>query len=281
MKQFLICVLVLFGYMQITLYAQDSVVAELEELSLEIPEMLFDNQMNHVVQDSMLKVEQERSRDAKSQTWILIAIILPLFSIYTYLNKRFLKENLQVAFNFRLSDQIQRERELASTFHAQALMLLFILELGVIAYSLLQPIDWFPFVNSELLTILIIAVAFLVLFIARSAVYAFFLLLFPFNNYVDHFRFVAHVYYQLAGYAVFPVLVVYKLGVEPSNEVALIIILGLLSTLVLLRLIALIRVVISIPLFRVSYFLLYFCAFEIAPALVIYRLIDAQGSVTF
>lgn len=224
--------------------------------------------------DSELRIEAERTPDNRSAIPFVLLLVLPVYSLYTYYNRKYLVENIKLLGNFRLMDQVERERELASSFPSWMLMVFFFICIGLLAFYFVDG-SFGALAEWELLLVVLALVP--LLYGIRAISYWLFGLVFDFKQVIDFFRFSKGVYYQLAGYALYPFIVVLFLAGNDVASISLYMILGLIILLVLIRLQALLRIAQSIAGFRVSYFFLYFCAFEIAPILVGIRLLKDQA----
>ena len=212
------------------------------------------------------------------ELWI-IAVMLTLYGVFSLYYKGYLSENIRVVFNYRLATQIERERELANTLPGLVLMLLFFLSAGLLLWKVFPPASLFPSFGHPLLSLLAFLAVLPTLYALKRVSHFLFSKVFLFGTATERFIFLSNVLFQTAGYVLFPFLFLFYLSDDKQEYIFLPVAAGLLALLLVLRAISLLRVAVTIPQFRVSYFLLYFCAFEIAPIVIVLSILEGNAVI--
>lgn len=259
--------------------AQVTAPDSLEPARHHLPVLLSDSQFAQPGSDPVVYKELFRPRPDSTMIPVYLLVILPVFSLFSYLFRSYINENFKVIANARLTDQVMREREFANSLPGLIMFFLFSAGIGALL-SFRISLTEMPLVQGrELLAFLVFSAIWPILYGIRALIYRLFNLVFRFNQVVGRFRFQSEVLLETTGFLLFPVICMVWMAPNPINETAFKIAMALLLLLATGRWWVLVRTALGIPGFRLSYFLLYFCSFEIAPVLILYTILVGQPAV--
>lgn len=202
---------------------------------------------------------------------IALLILLSYFTLLKFQFQKQLSENLTALMNMNLGQQIHRDREFSLRIFSALLQINTFLVFGLYIYLLALYYQWeLPF-SSTLSNLSICLLAFPFMYLLRTLMYA---VLKYFTNYdlaINFFRFNTNLIYQFLSIALIPIVILMTtLKSEP-----LIWVIGssfiLIIIAYLFRLYKGFSIGASFLKFRFFYFLLYICALEIAPLLIVYK----------
>lgn len=231
--------------------------------------------------DGTVYAQPVRTSSEEQGEVVILLLLLPVFSLFVFAFRPYLSTNLLVSGRMQLADQIMREREFSSGLPGLVLHVLFAVSVGVLLWHL------FPEAVASLLPsghtwqLLILFTVWPLLYWFRFLVSQVFGLIFRMRSAIGRFRFRADILIETTGFFLFPVVCLLMLSPSAMQEIWLAASAIILSILVIWRWYALLRVAGSLAGFRVSYFLLYFCAFEIAPVLVVFALVSGRSGLDF
>lgn len=262
-------------------WAQTLPADSLEPVRRNLPPLLSDTQFAQPGSDPVVYKEVFRPRPGNQLLPIYLLAILPVFSLFSYLFRSYISENFKVIANARLTDQVMREREFANSLPGLIMLFLFSAGIGALL-SFHVPTTDFTFIDDrEFVAFLVFTALWPLLYGIRALIYRIFNLIFRFNQVVSRFRFQSEVLFETAGFILFPFICMVWMAPEPINEGAFRAAVGILLILAVSRWLVLIRTALGLPGFRLSYFLLYFCSFEIAPVLILYAVLAGQSGVVW
>ncbi len=244
--------------------------------SATIPVMVFDSWAEMGSDNMQIEAEHPVAKPG-FELWIIAAMLL-LYGLFSLYYKGYLSENIRVVVNYRLATQVERERELANSLPSLVLMVLFFLSAGMLLWRIVPAGDMLPLFGHPLLDLLAFLAILPLLYLVKRLTHFVFSEVFLFREPTERFVFLSNVLIQTAGYALFPFLFLFYLSDETRDYIFIPIAGGLLVLLLIIRAVSLLRIAASIPQFRVSYFLLYFCAFEIAPIVIILSILEGQAN---
>lgn len=207
-------------------------------------------------------------------------LLLPLFMLFivvyaTWIRYQYykeLRENFIVITNLKLAHQIYRDREYSLTIFVLLTFLNVTLVCGTLLYLLALHFQWqLPFGIPAADLGICIGIL-LAAYIMKGIVYRFIAYAFRLGAVIYFFRFNALVLYQMTGLLLIPFVLLAAFAPGPSGTWALFAALGVIAIVLLLRIYKGFAILGSMPRFHMLYFLLYICALEIGPLLIIIRL---------
>lgn len=212
----------------------------------------------------------EHARDYQFALILLAMLIYVTWITYTY--QKELRDNLTVIVNSNLGQQIYRDREFSANIFKFLTFLNFAVITGILIYLLAVHFQIDLLFNSLLLNAASAVLIVILAYIIKGLIYKMIDLIFHFSGALDFFRFNSLVIYQLLGIALFPLVILAVFAKPPVNDWALYASLVMAGIALLVRLTKGLSVLGMLRGFHILYFLLYICALEIAPVLIIYKL---------
>lgn len=216
----------------------------------------------------------------KKINWVIPIYLLGLLFYITFLKLQYsrqLSENITVVTNMNLAQQIYRDREFSAGIFSVLILLNFILVLAILFYLYLNSLHFNYFSGNIVVDIAACGLIVPAIYFVRSVVYWCIALIFPFKTEINFFRFNTRVLLQLAGIALLPLAILSATTASPLSDWALYFAVGLLILVYVVRIWKGISIGAGFARFHFFYFLLYLCAFEIAPLLIIIKLINTWG----
>lgn len=248
----------------------DSTITIRHNEILFIYDSLFAPGNGVLVNDMYSKKNTYHTRDYQFAIILLAVLIYLTWITYTY--QKELRDNLTVIINSNLGQQIYRDREFSANIFKLLTFFNFAVITGLLIYLLAVHFGVnLIFDNLILDTSAAIALVILAYFL-KGLVYKTVGIIFRFSTALDFFRFNSLVIYQLLGIALFPLVILAVFGKPPVNDWALYASLVVVCIALFIRLIKGFSVLGMLRGFHILYFLLYICALEIAPVLIIYKL---------
>jgi hypothetical protein len=238
-----------------------------------IVKTLFDTLLQSARQSETSEVLlQPRKRQTDYVMPVLLLALLIYFTILRYQYAKQLKENITVLFNRNLGLQIFRDREFSANLFNVLLYVNALLVIGIYLFQLTKYFGFpLPFHNNFINMLLCIAV-FPVLYMLKGLLYFGLKQLFRLDTALEFFRFNTLVIYQLLAVCLLPFVILIYTTKEPVLYWVVVTSLCLTGLALALRILKGIFLGIGTGTFPVLYFLLYICAFEIAPVLLAFKL---------
>lgn len=215
-------------------------------------------------------------RRSVNSNYLLPLFLLGVILFFTLLKLQYarqLGENITVLLNMNLAQQIYRDREFSAGIFSMLFMLNFILVFSIILYQLPGHFNFSFYSSNVIVNIAICIAVFPFTYFLKSVFYFFAGLIFSFQNEINFFRFNTKVLYQMAGVVLLPVAVVISIANAPLSDWAFTAAIGILILVYIIRIVKGIGIGARFIRFHLFYFLLYLCAFEIAPILIIIKVI--------
>lgn len=214
------------------------------------------------------------SEHVSKPDYILPLALLLLLAYFTWLRYQYAKEineNVTALFNMNLAQQFFRDKEFSLNIFSVLLYVNAIFVFGIYIFQLCNYYGLELPLPSDLLNIALCMAIFPCAYVVKSFVYFFLRILFDFDSTIRFFRFNSLIIYQLLSIALLPCVILISASEEPLLHWVIFssyIIAGLAF---LFRLVKGFSVSVAASQFHLLYFLLYICALEIAPLLIVYK----------
>jgi hypothetical protein len=210
----------------------------------------------------------------KNRDYVLPVILLLLLLYFTMLRYQYakqLRENITVLFNMNLGQQIFRDREFSLNMFS---ILLYINAILVIGIYIFQLTNYFhislPF-STTILNIAFCIAVFPAIYLLKTIVYLLVKTVYSFDTPLQYFRFNSLIIYQLLAVALLPCVILLASVEEPLLYWVVAVSLVITGIAFFTRFLKGILIAASFVKFHILYFLLYICALEIAPLLIVYK----------
>lgn len=221
--------------------------------------------------DSEQHFLQIRSKQKNYILPVILFLLLLYFTILRYQYAKQLRENITVLFNMNLGQQIFRDREFSLNIFGTLLYINAVLVIGIYVYQLSNYFQvQLPF-ETVILNVAVCVAVFPVLYMLRSVVYFFIKAIFNFDVAIEYFRFNALIIYQLLAVALLPFVILMASVKEPVLYWVVFVSLCFIALALFIRFVKGFFISTTYVRFHIFYFLLYICALEIAPLLIVYK----------
>jgi hypothetical protein len=216
-----------------------------------------------------VEIHQANSKD--SLFYLIVAILFYFASIRIFFEKYF--SNLMTLF-FRVSLRQQqiREQVLQTPLPSLLLNILFVISAGLYACFLLHYSRWGAGVNFWMLYLNCMALL-AAIYLVKFVVLKFIGWVFSISRATDIYIFIVFLVNKMLGIFLLPFLIVIIFSGQEWREVFITISLAMVFVLWMYRILASYRPVRNEIKLTPFYFFLYLCAFEIAPLLLIYKVL--------
>lgn len=221
--------------------------------------------------DSREQFLQIRTKQKNYILPVILFLLLLYFTILRYQYAKQLRENITVLFNMNLGQQIFRDREFSLNIFSTLLYINAVLVIGIYLYQLLNYFQVLLPFETVILNVAICIAIFPVLYLLRSVVYFFLKVIFNFDVAIEYFRFNALIVYQLLAVALLPIVILLASVKEPVLNWVVFVSLGFVALAMFIRIVKGFFISTTYVRFHIFYFLLYICALEIAPLLIVYK----------
>lgn len=208
----------------------------------------------------------------------LFSLVLGVLFLLTFLvsiSRSLISKIYQAFFNDIVLKMLFRSRSSLSSTVYIALYAMFMINLSIFIYLILRYNGWL--INqSDVQTLLTCIVAIIVLIIAKHIVLAILSYVFPISKEIDLYSFIIMVFGVLMGLLLAPVNVFFAYADGQVARIIIIgmaIVLGIVYTLKAIRSLLLVRNVIFS---NFLHFLLYLCAIEIVPIILLLKIINTK-----
>lgn len=208
---------------------------------------------------------------------LLLLLLLIYFTLLWVQYSRQLKENITVITNMNLAQQIYRDREFSGGIISTMILLNFVLVFAIFTYQLLSYTGFSYFTGKIYLDIALCGVFLPIIYFMRTLVYWILSAIYPFKTEINFFRFNTRVLLQTAGICMLPLVILIATTDAPLSEWAIYSCIGLLILVYIIRIIKGISIGGGFARFHFFYFLLYLCVLEIAPLLILIKIISNKG----
>ncbi len=221
-----------------------------------------------------------QQKHVRKRDFILPALFLVMLIYVAWLRYVFAKElgeNVTVILNSNLGQQIFRDREFSANIFKLLTFVNFTISAGVLIYLMAKFYNiQMPF-EAPVYNIAVSIVFIILLYIIKRLIYSILSVTFKVGPQVAFFRFNAQVIYHLLGIGLLPFIILAVFAEPPVSSWALYGAYVLVLFALFLRLIKGFSVIKTFDRFSFVYFLLYFCALEIAPILIAVKLFTIWG----
>lgn len=208
---------------------------------------------------------------------LFLLLLLVYFTLLWVQYTRQLKENITVITNMNLAQQIYRDREFSAGIFSALILLNFVLVFAIFIYQLLTFVGFSYFIGNIYLDIAVCAVFIPVIYFIRTLVYWMLSMIYPFKTEIKFFRFNTRVLLQMTGICMLPLVILIATTHAPLSDWAIYITVGLLIFVYILRIIKGMNIGGGFARFHFFYFLLYLCVLEIAPLLILIKIVSSKG----
>jgi len=235
----------------------------------------FANMDSLLVQTGSVTSQVMQPRRAEAE-WIIPCILLLLLAYVTLLRVQYprqLGENITVIVNQNLGQQIYRDREFSAGIFSLLIFLNFVLVSAVFLYQLLSAYGFPGISGNKYLDIAIYGLLIPAIYFARSLVYGLLSLIYPFKAELNFFRFNTRVLLQMTGICLLPFAILMATTDSPVSQWALYCGAGVLICVYIIRIIKGVQIGGGFARFHFFYFLIYLCTLEIAPLLILIKVI--------
>jgi len=243
-----------------------------EELYTISFDSLFSAQEGSVEEDIYVRNTTAEARDYRFAIILLLMLAYVTWIVSTFHKQ--LRENITVLINNNLGQQIYRDREFSANIFKLITFINFAVLTGIFLYLAAGyfgvELVFGSMVPDMALCIGVVFVAYLL----KGLVYRIADGLYQFGPAIWFFRFNSLVTYQLLGIGLLPMVILSVFAKPPLNGWALTATIVLILFGLFVRLVKGISVVGMLKGFRFLYFLLYICALEIAPVLLVYKVFE-------
>lgn len=256
---------------------REDYLVDIEKLSK--PTELLISQRSVSQDESLLQLETKGEN-----AWMLWYIVAGLF-VFVWLRmfyQKYIKATAQGAFNMHIANKLYYENNEVSLRSSFILNLLFYANIGLFIY---QSLDYYEFSmpkGSGVKTSLMLGGGVMMIYIIKMIVLKFLGFVFKSQQYASEYIFSVNLYNKIFGLTLFPIVISIPYlrmpGVTPEHIIYLGFSLG--GFFYLMRLIR--GVVISLKQkISVFYLILYLCALELGPLLLLYKVLVLYGQFPF
>ncbi|MCH8903850.1 MAG: DUF4271 domain-containing protein [Bacteroidetes bacterium] len=225
-----------------------------------------------LISDQPVVVQQ---RKLKPEYWISIVLLL-IISLATFVLVNFKKKiNALVRglFNIALAEQIYREQRFSLISFNTVLSLIFSLTMGLYGYLLLKYFNLNTIISGLLLYI-VCCTFIAVIYFVKNVMNQIIAYIFPFNEILGFYNFNILLLNRLLGILLIPLLIMTVYTSEELRTFFILSIIILVISFILYRYARGVTIGLKYIRFHKFYFFLYLCTLEIAPVLIIYKLLS-------
>ncbi|MEZ5014795.1 MAG: DUF4271 domain-containing protein [Chitinophagales bacterium] len=217
----------------------------------------------------------ETHREIAMPLILLILLIGITWLRVTY--RREYGENFTVLLNAKLGLQISRDREFSANIFKWLTFLEFAAVLSLSIFFISKELQYELPGNSMLIRLGLLFLSICILYFGKGITYRLLAAVYGSGAAFSFFRFNALVIYQLAGLILFPVVVLAAFAPQPVQTWSVYTLIVILCIALIIRLIKGFSVLQMLERFHILYFLLYICALEIAPLLILITLFGSRS----
>ena len=216
--------------------------------------------------------EEIHQPDSKDSMFYLIVAILFYFALIRIFFEKYFSNLLTLFFRVSLRHQQIREQVLQTPLPSLLLNILFVISAGLYACFLLHYSRWGAGVNFWVLYLYCMGLL-AAIYLVKFVVLKFIGWVFSISRATDIYIFVVFLVNKMLGIFLLPFLIVIIFSGQEGREVFITISLAMVFVLWTYRVLASYRPVRNEIKLTPFYFILYLCAFEIAPLLLIYKVL--------
>jgi len=216
--------------------------------------------------------EDTHQPDSKDSLFYLIVVILFYFALIRIFFEKYFSNLLTLFFRVSLRQQQIREQVLQTPLPSLLLNILFVISAGLYACFLLHYSRWGAGVNFWILYLNCMALL-AAIYLVKYVVLKFIGWVFSISRATDLYIFIVFLVNKMLGIFLLPFLIVIIFSGQEWREVFITISLAMVFVLLAYRVLASYRPVRNEIKLTPFYFFLYLCAFEIAPLLLIYKVL--------
>jgi hypothetical protein len=216
--------------------------------------------------------EDTHQPDSKDSLFYLIVAILFYFALIRIFFEKYFSNLLTLFFRVSLRQQQIREQVLQTPLPSLLLNILFVISAGLYACFLLHYSRWGAGVNFWILYLTCMALL-AAIYLVKYVVLKFIGWVFSISRATDLYIFIVFLVNKMLGIFLLPFLIVIIFSGQEWREVFITISLAMVFVLLAYRVLASYRPVRNEIKLTPFYFFLYLCAFEIAPLLLIYKVL--------
>jgi Domain of unknown function (DUF4271) len=216
--------------------------------------------------------EDTHQPDSKDSLFYLIVAILFYFALIRIFFEKYFSNLLTLFFRVSLRQQQIREQVLQTPLPSLLLNILFVISAGLYACFLLHYSRWGAGVNFWILYLNCMALL-AAIYLVKYVVLKFIGWVFSISRATDLYIFIVFLVNKMLGIFLLPFLIVIIFSGQEWREVFITISLAMVFVLLAYRVLASYRPVRNEIKLTPFYFFLYLCAFEIAPLLLIYKVL--------
>jgi hypothetical protein len=216
--------------------------------------------------------EEVHHADSKDSFFYLIVGILFYFALIRIFFEKYFNNLLTLFFRVSLRQQQIREQVLQTPLPSLLLNILFVISAGLYACFLLHYSRWGAEVNFWILYLNCMALL-AAIYLVKYVVLKFIGWVFSISRATDIYIFIVFLVNKMLGIFLLPFLIVIIFSGQEWREVFITISLAMVFVLLAYRVLASYRPIRNEIKLTPFYFFLYLCAFEIAPLLLIYKVL--------
>ena len=216
--------------------------------------------------------EEIHHPDSKDSLFYLIVAILFYFALIRIFFEKYFSNLLTLFFRVSLRQQQIREQVLQTPLPSLLLNVLFVISAGLYACFLLHYSIWGARINFWILYLNCMALL-AAIYLVKFVVLKFIGWVFSISRATDIYIFIVFLVNKMLGIFLLPFLIVIIFSGQEWREVFITISLAMVFVLLAYRVLASYRPVRNEIKLTPFYFFLYLCAFEIAPLLLIYKVL--------
>ncbi len=258
-------------------HINDSIIAEKRkaDISLKIfsfRKILEQNAWFNFLGKPQLQFIRERKPDSEDGLFYLLAGLFLYFALIRVFFSKYLDYIISLFFRGSMRQQQIRDQLLQTPLPSLLLNILFVISGGLYVCFLLIYYQFAPGINFWLLCtdcVFFVAVLYLFKFvILKTAGW-----IFNISNATDTYIFIVYMANKMIGILLLPFLIIMAFSSQATREITITISYCVLSIILIYRVIAAYPAIRSEIKVSILYFFLYLCAFEIAPLLLIYKVL--------
>lgn len=211
--------------------------------------------------------------------WFTISLIalVGLFTWFRYFNYRMFQQLVSAFFNFTVTNQIVRDESVLLQRAALILSVISYLLAGLFLYQVSLHYGWhITWMQKGMLRFGFFAVIIATAYSVKMILLRFMSTVFDIERPVAIYIFTVFLTVTMSGLILLPVNIILAYSGPDIREYTILGAAGLLAGLFIYRLIRAVGIWTGIPGAGFFYLFLYLCAFEIAPLLIIYKLVTLQ-----
>lgn len=234
-----------------------------------------------IFKDHLLQVVNNRATFPLHVTpdWLTISLfaVIMLFTWYKIFYHRMFMQLMQAFFSMATTNQIVRDESILLQRASLNASVIFYLAGGLFLYQISIFYNWnHPWLGFGFTRFLTFSCLIAVIYSAKMVGLRILSNIFNIDRPASTYIFTIFLFNMVAGLILIPIIILITYAPEQLRDYTILIVLILLGAILAYRLVRAIIIWMSIPRARVFYLFLYLCAFEVAPLLLIRKVVLMQ-----